>query len=665
MLRVLAAVAALACGAAASAQSPTAPAASAKPVTIEELARAPDYLDPTPSRNGRFLAVRIPLNGRMNLAVIDLQDRTRRTLTSYSDVDVVDITFLGNDRILYRTRKDRGDGDEDRAQPLRMVTRDGERRATLFDPVQHGGGNGDRFLRFEARLPGNDVEFVAIGNLEDGFTRDLYRVSADTGSRAVLRTDRPVGAYEYLLDEDRLPRVALAAVRGSTVRTLHFRPDAKSPFREVARFDLTKPGAIYPDDLTPDSRRIYVATNRDRETMALAVFDPETGKVTKTIFADARYDVIADALGGNSAATVQFNEDTEDVDGHVFNIDQPRRTLMREDRRIFQRMVDRLMPDTHNTTRRLALNRYLVTSYSSTWPPTWHLLDEADKSLEDLFASRIWLLPDRLAPLRPFELKTRDGLAIPSHYLLPRGAKAGARLPTVVLLPSNPGERLLWGRFEARMIEAQALAARGYAVILPSLRGARGLGNRVTYAGFGSLATRTIDDVADAAAWAVAEGIADAERTCVAGSHFGGHAALLAAARHPDRFTCVAALAPVTDLPALFATADYDLSKSPTRAALLLARIGATDPSGIAVEQSPVNVAARIKQPVLLQWDPVYADTPADQTARMADALARAGNPAQRVGDPAAAAGKTRSALTLERLNALVDFVDARIGARR
>jgi dipeptidyl aminopeptidase/acylaminoacyl peptidase len=666
MLRVLLAAAALALPVASVAQTPAAPAPASKPVTVEELVRMPDYSGPVPSRNGRYLAVRIPVNGRFNLAVIDLQERTRLTLTDYSDVDVGDISFLGNDRIVFRTRKDRVEDEEERSQSLLMVSRDGKRRVTLFDPTTSPAAGGARFLRAYARLPGNDIEFLAIGNLEDGFTRDLYRVNADTGTRALLRTGRPDGSYDYLLDdEERVPRVALAAVRGSTQRTLHFRPDNKSPFREVARFDATKPGAIYPVDLTPDSRRIYVATNRDRGTMALAIFDPESGKITRTIFADARYDVSADALGGDDAATVNFDTDTEDVTSHIFRIDQPRRTAMTESGRVFQRLVDRLMPDTFNTSRRLALNRHLVTSYSSTWPSTWHLLNETDNSLEDLLASRPWLLPDRLAPLRPFELKTRDGLVIPSHYMLPRNARPGERLPTVVLLPSYPGDRLNWGSLERRTVDAQALAARGYAVVLPALRGTRGLGNRIFYAGFGSLATQSIDDVADAAAWAVTQGIAQGDRICVAGSHFGGYAALMAAARHGGSFKCVAAMAPVTDLPSLFTAPESSLSRSPTRAALTLAMVGAASPTAIAAEQSPVGIAARIKQPVLLQWDPVYSDAPEAQVVRMAEAIARAGGTVQRAGGSAAAAGKSRSDLTRELMTSLLDFIDSQIGGRR
>lgn len=668
MLRVLLAAAALTCSAAVFGQAPAAGAPSAtRPVTIDELARMADYVAPTPSRNGRYLAVRIPVNGRYNLAVIDLQERTRVSLTNYSDVDVVDAVFLGNDRILYRTRASVFDSevDETGSRSLKMVSRDGMRRGTLFDPAREAAGDRGRFLRVESWLPGSDTEFLAIGNLEDGFTRDLYRVNADTGARSLLRSGRPDGSYDYLLDDDAQPRVALAAVRGSTQRTLHFRPDAKAPFREVARFDLAKPGAIFPVDLTADSRRIFVATNRDRDTMSLAVFDPESGKITKTLFADARFDARLDALGGGSAATVTFDGDTEEVTGHLFTVDQPRRTLMREDRRVFQRLVDRLMPDTFNFSRRLALNRHLVTSYSPTWPTTWHLLNEADNSIEDLLASRAWLMPDRLAPLRAFEFKTRDGLSLPSHYLLPRNAKAGERLPTVVLLPSQPGERLRWGEYDLRIAEAQALAARGYAVVLPTLRGARGLGNQIFYAGFGSLATRTIDDVADVAAWAVAQGFADGERVCVAGSHFGGHAALLAAARHAASFKCVAAMAPVSDLPLLLTSPAADYAAQPTRAAMLLARLGATSAAALPADSSPVNVAGRIKQPVLLQWDPVYAGTPEEQTQRMAEALARAGTAVQRAGGAAAATGKTRSATTSERLSALADFVDARIGARK
>jgi N-acetyl-1-D-myo-inositol-2-amino-2-deoxy-alpha-D-glucopyranoside deacetylase len=57
--------------------------------TVEELVRPAEYGSAEPSRNGRYLATTIVVNGRRNLAVVELESMTRVTLTDYADFDVV------------------------------------------------------------------------------------------------------------------------------------------------------------------------------------------------------------------------------------------------------------------------------------------------------------------------------------------------------------------------------------------------------------------------------------------------------------------------------------------------------------------------------------------------------------------------------------------------
>jgi dipeptidyl aminopeptidase/acylaminoacyl peptidase len=48
------------------------------------------------------------------------------------------------------------------------------------------------------------------------------------------------------------------------------------------------------------------------------------------------------------------------------------------------------------------------------------------------------------------------------------------------------------------------------------------------------------DDLDDAVAWAVTEGIADPERVCIVGGSYGGFAALWGAIRNPEIYRCAA-----------------------------------------------------------------------------------------------------------------------------
>jgi dipeptidyl aminopeptidase/acylaminoacyl peptidase len=654
--------------------------ARAQEPAVADFVGLPEYSLVDASRNGRALAVRIPVDGRLNLAVVELESMTRRILTRYTDRDVVDVDFVGNDRILYRTspvERDgaEGDGGADgadgaRGSALHMVTRDGVRRVTLFDPATEpgAGGRAGRSMRLSRILPASEAEVLVTANLRDPYSLDIYRINIDTGQRTLLTENRPDGVVRYVYDRARVPRAAVSTLRGTTTRIVHVRSSEKAPWLEVARYDLTRPGTIEPFAFTPDGLRLRVATNGSGERMAVHYFDPQTGRVLREIFAHPAGDVRADARGGNSnLVSVTIDGETEEVEAHLVRNDRARVVWNTENDRRQQRLLDRFLPDTYNSATSLRRNTLLVSAVSPTWPTTWHIVTEQDgkAEIEDLFASRPALLPGKLQPLRPFELKTRDGVSLPSYYLLPKGAKPGDRLPTVVVVHDDPSARMAAGGYGAALQQAQLLAARGYAVVLPTLRGTLGLGNRVYYAGFGALGRQAVDDVVDAAGWAAREGIADPARICVAGAGFGGYAALLALARAPQALRCGAVSAPIADLPAYLTSERSEISAYPNRVAFWLALAGAASPAALAADRSPANLAAQIKQPVMVHWAPSLADVPLEQAVRMADALTQAGNAPQRLIVERAEPGSTPVARTIERHSATLEFLDRHIGSRR
>jgi dipeptidyl aminopeptidase/acylaminoacyl peptidase len=641
------------------------PNARANPPSIVDFVGA-QYDSMRVSRNGRVLLARVPSNGRSNLAVIELESMTRRMLTSYADRDVIDAHWSGSDRIVYRVSS--ADlGDEDAGSALRMVTRDGARRVSLFEPDKETAGSRvGRYLRFSRTLPASEAEILVTGNLRDPHAVDVYRINLDTAQRTLLTESRPDGVLRYTYDRARVPRAAVSAARGTTTRIVHVRASASAPWQEVLRYDITRPGTIEPLRFTADGRRLLVSTNVGRETMALHYYDPQERRLLQLAFEHPAGDIDADARGGAShMVSSSTDADTEEVMGFLVRSETPRVAWNTESDRRFQRAVDGFLPDTYNSSTALRGDSSLVSAVSPVWPTTWHIYDEGKGTLEDLLASRPALLPDKLAPMRPFELRTRDGLILPSHYLLPRGAKRGDRLPTVVLLHDDPSLRSIPSSFNRTLQQAQVLSSRGYAVVLPALRGTAGFNNRVFYAGFGALGRQSIDDVVDAASWAVREGVADPSRVCVGGTAFGGYAALMAAARAPQAFRCVAVAAPIADLGSFLTSERSEESAYPNRVAFWLALAGAPNPGALAVDLSPVGVAAQIKQPVLLHWAPGDANVPFEQTQRIADALAKAGNAPRRAGAEQAAAGSTPLSRRVDHLQSIVDFLDGQIGSKR
>ena len=70
------------------------------------------------------------------------------------------------------------------------------------------------------------------------------------------------------------------------------------------------------------------------------------------------------------------------------------------------------------------------------------------------------LKADQLAPMKPIEFKTRDGLTIHGYLTLPLG-RDPKNLPVVVNPHGGPWARDTWGYSP----EVQFLANRGYAVL--------------------------------------------------------------------------------------------------------------------------------------------------------------------------------------------------------
>ena len=94
---------------------------------------------------------------------------------------------------------------------------------------------------------------------------------------------------------------------------------------------------------------------------------------------------------------------------------------------------------------------------------------------------------------------------------------------------------------------AQFFAQLGYAHYRVNYRGSTGYGD--TYEGDNILQVcrYVIDDVADAARWAIAEGHADPDRIAIFGGSFGGYAALAGAAFEPELYRCAIGFAGVYD----------------------------------------------------------------------------------------------------------------------
>lgn len=253
-------------------------------------------------------------------------------------------------------------------------------------------------------------------------------------------------------------------------------------------------------------------------------------------------------------------------------------------------------------------------------PGRFVLVNVNTRQLEVLFERLPGGKSAELAPMAPFEVKTRDGATIYGYMTsAPSTPKPG---PLVVMVHGGPhGVRDYWG-FDA---EVQALAATGVHVLQVNYRGSGGYGLAHQIAGFGEWGGRMQDDVTDATRWAIENGTADPQRICIYGASYGAYSALMGVAREPDLYRCAVGFAGVYDLTIMEGWGDIGSQLS---GVAYLERVLGTDMEKRKA-RSPVNLAAQIKAPVLLIHGGRDQRAPIIHGHRMREALEDANKPVE------------------------------------
>ena len=110
------------------------------------------------------------------------------------------------------------------------------------------------------------------------------------------------------------------------------------------------------------------------------------------------------------------------------------------------------------------------------------------------------------------------------------------------------------------------------------------------------------DDLADAVAWAVREGLGEPGRACIVGGSYGGYAALMGPVRHPELYRCAASINGVTDTTRLFSRFWTDISDQ-ARRYVLTETLGDPVADKAMLERfSPLNRVAEIRVPLMVTW---------------------------------------------------------------
>jgi dipeptidyl aminopeptidase/acylaminoacyl peptidase len=607
-------------------------AAQAEPPRVEEFFRNPAFSEPALSPDGKLIAALVATKaGRVQLAILDPSDFAKsRTVAGFSDADIRSLKWINDRRNVFSAYDATAGGGDQYAPGLFAVDADGGDFRRLVDRnwrglVSERRSSGDRalpwwtFLLAPTRERKSDDVFVVQFPSDRSARPDderpdavLLRLDTRTQQTTMLSRGAPAGAAQWLVDASDEPRMVMTERDGKIA--VHFRAAREQPWQKLREFDSSiSDEGFFPVQMLADGTSI-VGTSLGRDTAALYRFDP------KLVQLDPDPMVSIDGFDFDGEAL--FDEDRQKLLGVHVNGDGVGTVWLDPSYADIQKIVDGKLPRTVNRLSpplRKGAALLLVTTLSDVEPPSYWLFNRSDQSLIRIARPDPAIDPNLLGQTDFVRFKARDGLTIPMYVTLPR---AGARknMPTVVLIHGGPWIR---GRTWGWDPDTQFLASRGYVVLEPEFRGSRGYGFKHFKAGWGQWGLAMQDDVADAARWAIAQGIADPKRICIAGASYGGYAALMGLAREPGLFRCGVSWVGVTDIEQLFTHSWTDVSESARRFGYERL-IG--DPQKDAAKfrsTSPLHNADKIKQPLLLAYGAQDLRVPIDHGRRFRDAVAK------------------------------------------
>lgn len=610
--------------------------AQAPRLPIEAFMRAPMFEGATLSPDMRQVAVLVNRPGeRTQLALVNLDDSGGTKLAAaVSRLDVVSATWLSPTRLAFQA----GQAHELRDTPIAtglwvLDVPSGDVTPLIDDRYNEKAGEAQLGTRIKTvadkvlpwtwrvlRVLEDGSEDVMVERVEWDATGQfshvvLGRLNTRSGKVALVTENVPGRVWRWTVDHNGRPEACISLdgpnfgvhLFDAQTRTWKQWRTGRRNFDAIPRLLARLPGG---DLLTADYDNKVSGGN------IRIVQRQRTGDT-------AGAETLLHIPGYDWTGTAVIDPASGRLLGLTYEADAADTAWFDKDMKALQASIDKLLPATVNRIRCrdcLKDRRLLVLAASDRQPETTYVYDRDDRSLRSLFRSRPDLRAADMAPREALRVKARDGLEIPVQLTRPVGA-AGPR-PAVVMVHGGPrvrGNHWYWER------EAQFLANRGFLVIEPDFRGSTGYGARHENLGRRQWGQTMQADLADAARWAIAQGLADPKRICIAGASYGGYATLMGLIRDPDLFACGVAWVGVTDPGNMFKRSTTDIA-SIYQENDLRETIG--DPEKDAqmfADNSPVKLAARIKQPLLMAYGAEDRRVEVQQGVDMKKALEAAG----------------------------------------
>jgi dipeptidyl aminopeptidase/acylaminoacyl peptidase len=560
------------------------------------------FSKPVLSPNGKLLALTVGAPGkRDSLAVLDLSTMRIHPAAALPDADVGTVQWVNNHRLVFDTTdKLLADGEMEFSPGLYGVDYDGKAFKQLVSRGTWAGRydvpllSRNTYLMNEPGAQDSDsVYLVQTQRNRDGDVIALNLLLLNTIDLQWDYVGQPRGVQTWMLDHKGAPRLSIAHDAGQDI--IYVLDPASAAWKELGTFNAFtgSKGGFTPLAFGPDGT-LYVNAYGSTDKDEVHALDMESGKISgKPLIALDGYDFSGKLIVGKDKL-LGFQALTDTRASYWFDAGL----------KAVQAEVDARLGSTVNlisVPKRPETPWVLVQAYSDVQPEIILLYNTETKAFTKIGETRPAIKPAAMGRTEMVRYKARDGLEIPAWLTLPPGGKRD-QLPLVLLVHGGPFLRGgSWG-WEA---QRQFLATRGYAVLEPEFRGSEGFGAKHHRAGWKQWGLAMQDDIADGATWAIAQGIADPARICIAGASYGGYSALMGLINDPQLYKCGINWIGVTDIDLMYTGVWHtrnDLSPSWKKYGMPQLIGDRVKDAAQLKATSPLRQASRVTQPLLLAY---------------------------------------------------------------
>ncbi|HEY5721611.1 MAG TPA: prolyl oligopeptidase family serine peptidase [Allosphingosinicella sp.] len=577
------------------------------PRPVEQFARLPFMMGPRMSPDGTRYAAVVAVSGRQMLAIVKLK----------AGPDSIALVSLGDDSDLnwWEWVNDEhliaGVGGMDNVLGTEMYL-----RRTIS--ISADGKTIKALAASKAAQNADDVIWIAndgsprillalqtaVFSDAEGFTPEVHEVNVATGKTKPILSSR-ANVWAWYADASGAVRIGVGYVDRTRTSFLLYRPGAEGSFRMVERANRRRDqDLIVPVLFTADPGKAMAFSDHEGFE-SLYELDLATMKLGALVFKADGYDL----------DSIIANEARDTVQGAVWTDTRRRVKWFDPDMAQIQSQIDAAVGGRQADIVSMSRDRQklIIRLGAPDRSSRYYYFDRADGRMRKFAETNADFAGRPQAPVRTVHYKARDGLDISGVLTVPPGREAKG-LPLILMPHGGPfardSEEWNWW--------VQFLADRGYAVLQPNYRGSSGFGTAFAQKGEGQWGLKMQDDLDDAVAWAVKEGLADPARVCIAGASYGGYAALRAASRGGDTYKCAISYAGVSDLNAMVR---YDRKFLNSGASRDWLRQQAPDFRTV----SPINQAASFSMPTLIMHGRKDRTVPVGQSRDMAGKLEKAG----------------------------------------